>query len=263
MPHTQSPSNSQVKKWRKLRQKKYREKTGLFLAEGERCVSQILSNGLLEVVNLIIEEEFDYSGLIVDETTGYKEVPDIYSLQESEFAGIADTENPQGIIAVCKIPDPLPPSFFADKSGLVVATDAIRDPGNMGTIIRTAVWFGAEAVICGKGSVDPWHPKVVRSTAGATGAIPLVNGDLENIFSQMEGIGWRALLLDSGNDAVSLKEIEKKDRTVLVIGNEANGIQPSLLNSNRSKIKIEGDPGSVESLNAAIALGIALYELES
>jgi RNA methyltransferase, TrmH family len=261
MPHRQSPSNNQVKKWRKLRQKKYREKTGLFLAEGERCVGQILSNGLLDVVNLILDEKFDNSGLFENGSTGYREALDVYSLQESEFNGIADTENPQGIIAVCKIPDPVPLSYFADTPGLMVATDAIRDPGNMGTIIRTAVWFGAEAVICGKGSVDPWHPKVVRSTAGATGALPLVNGDLDNIFSQMEGIGWRTLLLDTGNDAVSLQEVEKRDRTVLVVGNEANGIQPSLLNSKRSKIRIEGKPGSVESLNAAIALGIALYEL--
>jgi TrmH family RNA methyltransferase len=133
----------------------------------------------------------------------------------------------------------------------------------MGTILRTAAWFGAKALVAGKGSVDIYNPKVVRSTAGATGSIPVLTGDLEEIFNELESSGWQVMLLDGGNSAEPLRSIQPADKTILVVGNEGNGIHKNLLNSGRKKVKIESAPGQekVESLNAAVAVSIALWTL--
>lgn len=225
------------------------------MAEGERCVEQILQNGIVSVEELVVEEGFAATGIILGAGCP------ISRLRRPDFEVLSDTENPQGVMAVCKIPDEITPDKLAARSGVIIATDAIQDPGNLGTMIRTAVWFGAVGLICGTGTVDPWHPKVVRSTAGATGAIPWLSDDLKSLFRQLVAEGWKVLLLDGGEGSVPLPDVEKQEKTVLVVGNEANGINPELMTSNRQRVKIEGNPGTVESLNAAIALGIAMYEV--
>jgi RNA methyltransferase, TrmH family len=203
----------------------------------------------------VVEEAYDPSRIISG-----ADYP-VARLGKQEFEELSDTDNPQGIMAVCRMPDEIPTEKLAARSGVIVATDAIQDPGNLGTMIRTSVWFGAVGFICGTGTVDPWHPKVVRSTAGATGAIPWLSDDLEGLFTRLEAEGWEVLLLDGGKGSVPLPDVSKQQKTVLVVGNEANGINPELMTSNRQRVKIEGTPGTVESLNAAIALGIAMYEL--
>lgn len=239
---------------RKLSRKKYREKERLFIVEGERAVEQVIENGLVEVEMVFVEE-----GKAVSSQLSALSV----FVEENVFAEVADTETPQGILAVCKMAEELHPEKLAGESGIIVATDAIQDPGNMGTILRTAAWFGAKGLLAGKGSVDVYHPKVVRSTAGATGSVPVWPGNLEEAFMVLEKAGWEILLLDGGNKSVNLDSVQPTIKTVLVVGNEGNGISEALLNSGRKKVKIEsqGGRGTVESLNAAIAAGIALWRL--
>lgn len=245
-------SNNEIKLLRKLNRKKYREKEQLFIVEGERAVEQVIENGLVEVETVFVVEGRALSDQL-SAISAWVE-PDV-------FDEVADTDNPQGILAVCKIPDEVDPEKLAGKHGIIVATDAIQDPGNMGTILRTAAWFGAKALIVGKGSVDAYHPKVVRSTAGATGSIPVLSGDLEEVFSELERSGWDILLLDGGEGSLSLGSVQPREKTVLVVGNEGNGIHDALLNSGRKKVKIEslGNSEKVESLNAAVAVSIALW----
>lgn len=249
-------SNNEIKLLRKLNRKKYREKERRFVVEGERAVEQVLENGLVEVEAVFIGERYTVQG---DRVKGLE----VCILEDEVFAEVADTENPQGILAVCKMPEEIQPGKLAGESGIIVAADAIQDPGNMGTILRTAAWFGAKALITGKGSVDVYHPKVVRSTAGATGSIPVITGELEEIFEELEKSGWEILLLDGGDESVNLGSVQPTPKTVLVVGNEGNGISEKLLNSRRKKIRIESAPGQekVESLNAAVALSIALWAL--
>lgn len=249
-------SNNQIKLLRKLSQKKYREREGLFLAEGERTVEQVVENGLVEVETVFVEERFKV------EENWFKGI-EVCVLEDEILAEVADTDNPQGILAVCKMPDEIQPEKLANQSGVIVATDAIQDPGNMGTILRTAAWFGAKALIAGKGTVDVYHPKVVRSTAGATGSIPVLSGELEDILAGLESAGWKALLLDGGEEAEPLGSVQPAKKTVLVVGNEGNGINRVLLHSGRKKVKIESAPGrgKVESLNAAVAVSIALWRV--
>lgn len=234
---------------------KYRKKECLFLAEGLRCVEQILENGFLDVAEILVDE----SG-VIEELSVTDGLP-LFQLSDSDFADISDTKTPQGVIAVCRMPDEVPIGSVISTNGPIIALDAVQDPGNLGTIIRTAAWFGVTAILFGSGCVDPFHPKVVRSTAGATGAIPFLKGDLERMFNQLEAPGWHTYLLDGTESAADIRSVSPRQKTILVAGNEANGINPKLFRSNRTPIRIKGHIDSVESLNVAVALGIGLYEL--
>jgi RNA methyltransferase, TrmH family len=250
-------SNNQIKAWKKLQMGKYRKKKQLFLAEGVRCVEQIINNKKVDIAEILCDGR---------EAVREMEIPDhlqVYDLSSGDFADISDTETPQGVIAVCRIPDEIPQNSILESSGVIVALDAIQDPGNLGTIIRTASWFGVEAIIFGTGCADPYHPKVVRSTAGATGAIPFIKGDLEELLSRCESSGWHTFLLDGSEEAKNIRTIKPRKKTILVAGNEANGIRPELFSTNRTTVRIEGRTETVESLNVALALGIGLFGLTS
>lgn len=247
------PSGQQIKNWRKLRQKKYRRDLGLFLAEGERCVEQILHNRRIAVEAVLRSGSSGW-------TPDHAACP-FYELDERDFQAVADTKNPQGVAAVCRIPPDISVDRMKTGKGLMIAVDGIRDPGNLGTIIRTAVWFGAGGLLCGNGSVDPYHPKVVRSTAGATGALPVAGGELHPMLSLLEEQGWQVFLLQDGEESAVLEEAGKTDRVILVVGNEANGVNQALFTGNRKRVCIRGQSETVESLNAAVALSIALYEM--
>lgn len=225
------------------------------MAEGERCVRQILENRSVVVEELIVDENFEITEPIWDSGPG------IYSVSTAELDELTDTENPQGILAVCRIPEETEFVDLAGKSGILIATDEIQDPGNLGTILRTAVWFGAAGLLAGKGTVDPWHPKVVRSTAGATGVLPVIKGDLRNMLKTLSDEGWEILLLDKGRGSEDLREVKKFKKAVITVGNEARGIREDLLDENWKTVEIGGQMSGVESLNAAISTGIALYHL--
>jgi len=252
-----SASNNQIKLLRKLGQKKYREKEGLFIVEGERAVEQVLENGVVKVKEVFVEENRAVSRQLLAVSS--------FQIDSNTFSEISDTENPQGILAVCEIPSEISIEELSKKEGLIVVTDRIQDPGNLGTIVRTAAWFGASAVLVGKGSVDLHHPKVVRSTAGATGVLQYRNSNLNEDLSILEKEGWQVLLLDGSDGALPVSRIHTTNRTVLIVGNEANGIDKDLKSAKRKRVMIPSAENnrSVESLNAAIALSIALYQLRS
>ncbi len=252
----QKASLNQIKLLRKLGQKKYREHERLFLVEGERAVEQVLENKLIEVHSVFIEET---------KADSYQLTADNFLLKKQIFNEISDTETPQGVIAVCRMPDETDPETLKNRTGVLIATDAIQDPGNLGTIIRTASWFGCKALLAGKGTVDIFNPKVVRSTAGATGSLEYCTGDLADLLKPLENSGWQVLLLDGNPGAEVISEINKTERIIIVIGNEANGISPKLLTAGRKRVMIPSysDQKQVESLNAAIAAGIALWSVHN
>jgi RNA methyltransferase, TrmH family len=248
-------SKNQVKEWRKLLMGKYRKKNRLFLAEGLRCVEQILQNGKVDVTEILSDGSEAAADLAIPGG-----LP-VFELNSDDFVSVSDTETPQGVIAVCRMPDDPLLDEITRNEGLIVALDAVQDPGNLGTIIRTAAWFGVSAILFGTGCVDPYHPKVVRSTAGATAAIPSQKGDLDDLLSRCESSGWHTFLLDGSEEAKNMRTIKPRKKTILVAGNEANGLHPKLFRSNRIPVGIEGKAGAVESLNVAVALGIGLFGL--
>lgn len=232
---------------------KYRKKNGLFLAEGVRCVEQIIENKYVTVRELLI----DHSDTNNQNFQTY-DLP-VYELTNEQFVTVSDTETPQGVIAVCEMPDEVKLSKLSKTEGVIVALDAIQDPGNLGTIIRTAAWFGTSGIIFGEGCVDPFHPKVVRSTAGATGTVPFIKRNLDTVFRDLESSGWQIYLLDGSARSKDIQAVKPGNRSILVAGNEANGINPELFGSNRKPVRIGGDSTTIESLNAAVALGIGLF----
>ncbi len=249
-----SASNNQIKLLRKLGQKKYREKEGLFVVEGERAVEQVLGNGILRVREVFVDKETKSYQLTAKSS---------YLIDTKTFDELSDTENSQGILAVCEIPTEASVEELSKREGLIVATDRIQDPGNLGTIVRTATWFRASSILIGKGSVDLHHPKVVRSTAGATGVLPYRNSDLKQDLEVLEKEGWKVFLLDGNDGALPISKMSSTNKTVLIVGNEANGVDENLITPSRKRVMIPSakDNRSVESLNAAIALSIALYQL--
>lgn len=250
-------SNRQLKRWKKLRMTKYRKKEGLFIAEGERCVEQILQSGHIDVEAVVIEEGFEPGPDV------FKGVPQVVEASRDEFQSIADTDTPQGVLAVCRINAESESEQMESDRGILVALDAVQDPGNVGTIIRTAAWFGAAGMLYGDGTADPFHPKVVRSTAGATGALPFLKGDLRERLKQFEQGGWQIYLMDGGEGSVPIGREIPARRSVLVIGNEGNGISHELFAADRKRVRIPGESSIVESLNAAMAMGIGMYHMTS
>lgn len=254
MPVIQPASSGQIKLLRKLSMRKHRYRERLWIAEGMRTVEQILSRRGDLVLQIYLDTNLPEPPSFIPSSA------DIRSLEPDLLEALSDTDTPQGILALCAMPEDAKRQNLAENGkGVIVALDAIQDPGNLGTIIRTASWFEAAAIVAGTGTADPYHPKTVRSTAGATGATPLVSGDLAEILSFYSARGWDVILLDSANDSIPLRETVKKERQILVLGNEGNGISRKVRELGFPSVEIPGNSTNVESLNVAMACGIALY----
>jgi len=245
-------SQAQITLIRKLKQRKHRMLEGRFLIEGHRAIDQVLKNGVLDVEAIFINaSKLDHFAGISNKH---------HLVDPGTFKTLSDTETPQGILAVCKMPEPTSIENIANESGVIIACDAIQDPGNMGTISRSSVWYGASALLLGTGSVDIFNPKVVRSTAGATGIIPCCNCDLVDACEVLAEHGWDIFLLDGNDGATSILDQSLNGKTVLIVGNEANGISDSLRKKNFKRVLLPSKSPQmyVESLNAGVAVSIAL-----
>lgn len=243
-----SAKNDKIKELRSLSSKKGRKETGLHLIEGERLVLDVLKSGVLPDTVLVAEW---------NTTAGYKlsELGIEYVTVTAEVMKAAsDTDSPQGVLAAVKTPDSTPPEVYPE--GLIVALDRIQDPGNLGTVLRTADAFGAAGLLVGEGSVDPFMPKAVRAAMGSTYHIPVWQGDLQTELPRLKAQGFG---LVCGHLAGEEKLPELPEKRVIVIGNEANGASPEVAGEcflYRLPMK-----GRAESLNAAVAAAILIYKL--
>lgn len=247
------PSAKQRSLLHKLIRPAQRKKTRLFIAEGRRAAEQILQARTVKCEFLLVpEDEFELWASGVNKTEVLIGEPEL--LQK-----LSDTSHSQQIFAICHEPEPVSESDLADQKGLIVATDALQDPGNVGTIYRTAAWFGASGWIHGKGTVDLFQPKVVRSTAGGTGAVRFCSGALASLLNRFQDNGWQVDVLDSTENARTLKEWEPSSKQIIVVCNEGHG--PSAgIKGEFNNVKIPGEANSsVESLNASVAAGIVMH----
>ncbi|MEX0929449.1 MAG: RNA methyltransferase [Balneolales bacterium] len=253
-------SRALITNLRKLSRKKYRSQNRQFIAEGLRTVDQIMANSMLRIDYLV----FDESSGIGDHRIFRDLHPSVkqIKLNRKEFSDVSATDSPQGVLAVCTMPEPADLADFHSKKGCIVALNRIQDPGNTGTILRTSAWFGASGILCDTGTADLFHPKVVRSAAGATAALPWWEGSLEKGLDELESHGWKTYLLDAGDSPVLLRDVTPAEKTILTIGNEAGGIDKLLMKPHRTRVRIPagGKAPAVESLNASVALSVALYE---
>jgi TrmH family RNA methyltransferase len=245
-----SLENKEVKYAASLLQKKYRDREKRFLVEGLKSI-EAAGPHLLEAVFIDNDRVNDCQRII--ETPGIN----CYAVDKRIIKKICDTDTPQGIVAIAKQPV-VEMADLLKTRGLLVLLDRITDPGNMGTIIRSAWAFEAGGVLISAGSVDPFSPKVVRSTMGGIFNVPLaLNIDQSQIeFFQKQGY---KLVCTDIRASQNFYDIDYNCHQIIVIGNEAAGVSEYIKNISDELIKIPVNP-TADSLNAAVACAIIMQE---
>lgn len=258
MHQIRKASVGQLTTLRKLRLRKYRNQYQRFIVEGTRATIQVIGNDVIKTECLFFKSSSREWEKALWQPY-YDKIP-LFYLTDNDFDEITDALNPQPVLAICVMPQATGVETLLKKQGLIMALDRIQDPGNLGTILRTAVWFGVGGLLLGSGTVDLFNPKVIRSTAGSIGGIDYVEGNMGHMLDDCEKHDWRIVLLEDRKNAQSLSGYIPGSGTVLVVGNEGEGIERKLHQEGRISLKINGE-SSIESLNAAIAAGIAMYEI--
>lgn len=245
-----SKENRIYRTCRKLAQKKYRDREGRYLIEGENLIGEALENGA-ELEQLILCEGGKWQD-------NYP-VP-CCVMEPKLFRTLSQTETSQGILGIVRKKlyrkEELA-ELFREKN--LVILDRLQDPGNIGTIIRTAEGAGYGGVICVRGTGDVFSPKVVRAAAGSLFRIPVVMVDTVDQLCSMLGNLGKRLVVTSLEGSVNYYETDLSHNIALVIGNEGNGVSHELLERAETRLKIPM-AGKLESLNASVAAGILMYE---
>ena len=235
-------SKNQIKLITSLQQKKQRIAYQLIFAEG------------LKVIEELLESKFELVHLYTTQND-FPEISDDKKVvtTESELKKITALATPNTCLAVFKIPD----ERTIIESGLILALDAIRDPGNLGTILRLCDWFGIDQVICSKDAVDIYNPKVVQATMGSIARVNVHYIDLENFIAKTHLPVFGTFM-----DGKNIYKTHLPEEGIIIMGNEANGISPELekLIKNRLTIPRFGTIQKTESLNVATATAIVLSE---
>lgn len=249
-----SGQNPIVKAAAELKMKKYRTKRGEFLIEGLRAVQEALMSGW-DILEMFFEDAIG-SDKIAEIASGSSAL--CYHVNSSIIERLTDTQNPQGIVAVVKIKD----SIIADLEGLkglILVLDEVRDPGNVGTIIRTADAAGACGVVLLRDCADIYNPKVVRATMGSIFHLPIIADVDKSSFCKWCAQEHWTLWASSLEGSVGIYEMPWESKVALIMGNEANGVSNEMLKAARERVHIPMR-GRAESLNVAVAAGIFLFE---
>ncbi len=239
-------SKNVIKDIQSLRHKKLREETKLFVAEGPKIVAELL---------MILPQQFKKIYGLQEWVNENKKIllnNDTEIISETELERLSQLQTPNQVVAVLHQLECGEPAI---KNELVLYLDAIQDPGNFGSIIRIADWFGIKDIVCSEGCADLYNSKVVQATMASMGRV--------NVFYD-EGLQWltkqTAPKYAAALDGQSVYETIKISNGILIIGNEAKGIQPAIMEIADQKITIP-KIGAAESLNAAVATGIILTHL--
>lgn len=246
----ESVHNPKVKRWVELQQKKGREKYGSFLIEGVRLVEEALSSHApVEAVIWQVDKSFSFLA---------KLPPSIEQWQVSEavMKKISSTEQSQGIVAVVAMERKKVIDF---DGNLLLLVDGVQDPGNLGTIIRTADAAGVDMVILGEGTVDLYNPKTVRSTMGSLFHLPVVSASLAQAIAELKEKGVVVVASSLATDQW-YDEVDYGHKVALIVGNEGNGIRWEVLTLADQLVKIP-IYGKAESLNVSVATALMLYEI--
>ena len=235
-------SKNQVKFIRSLKKKKFRQANQLFLAEGIKVVEELLSSS--------------FKHHKIYGTASYQnplKVSDLQIITEKELGMISDFTNPNQVIGIFEIPL----EKELQNTGLTVALDGINDPGNLGTIIRLCDWFGVTQLICSENTVDCFNPKVVQASMGSLTRVAIYYVDLAEYLSKDLRVIYGTFL-----DGENIYNTSHEPNSVIVLGNEANGISDSIKALVQKKITIPqfGEQQQTESLNVAMATAIFLSE---
>lgn len=244
------------KEFASLAVKKYRDQHGRMLIEGIRSIEAAVGAGAL--IHALVVTEEGRGDPHVERIIRGSEAP-LYVVSAREMKGLSDVESSQGIVAVAAIETVSPDTLRG--LGRVLALDALQDPGNAGTIVRAAAWFGIDAVVSGPGTVDLYNPKVVRSAMGGLWDVHhAVVADLASTLDEMRGAGF--VIYGADVEGVSIGLWQPARRSVLVLGNEAHGLSSEVRRVVDEHIVVPGSSRrkATESLNVGVAAGILMYE---
>lgn len=231
-------SKNQIKFVRQLEQKKYRKKEGLFVAEGPKVVGDLLRAGF-KAHTIFTTSEWESQGQTFQEVS------------DEELRRVSFLQHPQRVLALFFIPTESVPSV----SSLSLALDDVQDPGNLGTIIRIADWFGIDTIYCSENTADAWSPKVVQATMGSIARVNIIYTDLQELISKAQVPVYGTLL--DGQD-IYTQELSKEG--IIVMGNEGNGISAPIRKLINRRLLIPQFHEGPESLNVAIATAITCSE---
>lgn len=261
MKKIESRENKVIKRIKSLKQKKNRDKENVFIAEGLRFVNHIPQN--FEIELYLISEKFLKENTISE----YEKRSIVYLVEDKIFQNISDTEHPQGILAVCKRNEKSLTEILNSKNNqqeesnaFYIVLEALQDPANVGTILRTADACGVDAVFLTKGCVDIYNPKLLRGTMGSMFNLSIVHDlELSEIMKELKSrnITTYAMHL-SGTEYPYTMNL--KENCCFLVGNEANGLTDECSNICDKFVKLPMI-GNAESLNASIACGVMLYEV--
>ena len=250
MLEIESKNNNLFKDIKKLKEKKHRIKSNKYLIEGLRFVEEAIKSKV-SIDSIIFTESFKEKN--PDLFLKINENIKLIQMNQALLKQLCSTENPQGIVSVINMQNK------ELKSGeLVVLVDKVQDPGNMGTIIRTAHAAGAAGIVMTKGTVDIYNDKTLRSTMGSIFYIPIVEDDSLDFVKSLKKEGYK-LVVSSLQGKNNFFEENLQGKVMIAVGNEGNGVSDEVYDIADIKVKIPM-PGEAESLNVAVATSIMIYE---
>lgn len=242
-------SKTKLNLYCRLNSRKQREKIGLFIAEGEKCVADTISYFVIEAI-IVMEGD-------AEACEKYKDYP-LYIVSETEMRKLSQFQSLPDVIAVYKMPEP---QRFVKEDfsvGLTLMLDAVQDPGNLGTILRIASWFGVSRVLIGTGCADPFNPKAVQASMGAVGMVRLCQADLLTVINDNPEIPLCGTLLDGSNIYTTPLTLP----AFVVMGNEGSGLSDGIRERVNLPLLIPcfTDGAHAESLNVAAAAAVTVSE---
>ena len=251
-----SKDNDLIKHIRKLKEKKYRDEFCEFIVEGAKMIEEAINENINIKYIVVCEDCKNANSITQEQLYNFAKYECIY-VSEKIFNLITDVVAPQGILAVVEKPTKGDEKIDYKANNFLIL-DNIQDPGNMGTILRTADSLNIKQIIVSKGTADCYNSKVVRSTMGAIFRVNVIEKELDKVIKDMKKRGIRVYSTDlSTNKTIYDVDYQK---SAVIIGNEANGVSQNILELSDERIKIPMI-GKTESLNAAVATGIILYEI--
>ena len=252
MPKITGRSNGLITEMASLKEKKYRAQTGLFLIHGKKLLREAIRSGLdLKYVF--------YTGKNADlaESAAASSGAALYETDEYVFSKLTDEQAPEGICAAAVIPAR---KHRIEDGAFVLICDRLSDPGNAGTVLRSARAFGAGTVVFSSDCADIYSPKVVRGAMGASFAENIITGaDTVTTVEELRKRGFRTYAAALHTDAVPLSSADLSGGCAVVIGSEGRGLPENVINACENRLFIEMDP-SCESLNAAVAASVIMYK---
>lgn len=255
-----SSQNSIIKHVKSLQVKKYRDELGEFVIEGEKLIEEALAYGA-ELSFAVFGEEFALTevGMRIFQQLQARKIA-VYTVEEKLFGDISETQTPQGAMAIVKKPVSHLDEIMKREMLRFVLLDEVRDPGNLGTIVRTADACNLDAVLLLKGCVDIYNGKSVRSTMGSLFHIPVIqNLDTQELLKRLKDSGVATIGADPHSKG-SVIDLKSMDKCAIVIGNESKGMGDGIKEQLEYRVSIPM-PGKAESLNAGIAAAIMMYEI--